>query len=773
MLLQNAHIDNNFLQNGDLEEKMSLGPFLQYLENNKSAHASGMLLPKFAKELIQSKMAVLGDLNDENLKEYQEVFEVIYHLAKGVPTETHMNWALGYPIPDRVFCGTEAFYELITDDFTRISPPVSHHFLELEFINKQLLLLILERFYDVPPLKNKDRYVKRDLAFNRYFELDLDFTFVKIKPIGKLPELDLHSLKGKDNIEFKDIEPIIQRFDLRNFLFEGFTILTFSDCQESYTSEQLQDLVNNISIYTGKNGLDKLNTILGDIMAFKGVKSSFYPILKLNDIPILSPDLAQNSILFHQDVFYSEEAQTGELLAYLDKPTVLAFGIADNLDSESSKLLERIKNTGLHSYVCFPLLQQGRLVAIMELYSYNGVQLNRKMLVQIRNYYGLLTQLANNILSAFKSELNDVILHQYTALQPAVEWKFNQVAAAYMGDVMDQIENPTLEKIVFPNVYPFYAAVDVKDSSLLRTKSYHNDIQLRVNYVKSLIARLQETHPSLLKKSFLDRFAEVEQWTNEYDLDNYLLDILAFFQEDIPAFLDSLSDLEKDFEQPLYACRQKLKYSYEDVHSSNGAFERSLQKINQLLKMEMDNFNQSVQAIIPSYFETFRTDGIEYDLYVGQSIAPRNDFKSSMLKKIRKEQIANIARIGQLADRMKQELPIPLETTQLIFIHPNPIDISFRDDERRFDVEGSYNIRYQIIKKRIDKVKILDSEERLVKPGYIAIVFNRNQVVRDLKSCLKEVAEMGFIESDIEEIRLEKLQGISDLKALRVKIKLD
>ncbi len=88
-------------------------------------------------------------------------------------------------------------------------------------------------------------------------------------------------------------------------------------------------------------------------------------------------------------------------------------------------------------------------------------------------------------------------------------------------------------------------------------------------------------------------------------------------------------------------------------------------------------------------------------------------------------------------------------------------------------MEGSYNIRYQIIKKRIDKVKILDSEERLVKPGYIAIVFNRNQVARDLKSCLKEVNDMGLIEAEIEEIRLEKLQGISDLKALRVKIKLD
>jgi hypothetical protein len=44
-----------------------------------------------------------------------------------------------------------------------------------------------------------------------------------------------------------------------------------------------------------------------------------------------------------------------------------------------------------------------------------------------------------------------------------------------------------------------------------------------------------------------------------------------------------------------------------------------------------------------------------------------------------------------------------LQTTQLILIHSQPISISFRKDERKFDVEGSYNIRYEVIKKRLIK----------------------------------------------------------------------
>ncbi|MDP4264214.1 MAG: hypothetical protein Q8941_16920 [Bacteroidota bacterium] len=59
------------------------------------------------------------------------------------------------------------------------------------------------------------------------------------------------------------------------------------------------------------------------------------------------------------------------------------------------------------------------------------------------------------------------------------------------------------------------------------------------------------------------------------------------------------------------------------------------------------------------------------------------------------------------------KVKVPLETTQLIFIYSNSIDISFRNNERRFDAEGGYNIGYHIIEKRMDAVNIKTSRERL------------------------------------------------------------
>ncbi len=770
MLIKTRRIDTNVLPAEGLKESLSLWPFLNHLQKILVEQDEGMLVPKIASGILMEKIKKLGDIKEDNLASFKELLESLYHLAKGVSKEKNQQWALGYPVPDKVFFGTQAFYSLIQADFQRVVPTKNNSFLDVEFVNKQLYLLILERFYGIHAIPSRLRYVKRSGKFNRYYELEIDYSYVEIQPKSELPKLNLTSLKNKDSLTYKDIEPILQSFDISQFSFTGFTICSFVDCHDAYVAEQLQGLINNISIYTGADGLNLLNDILGNIVNFEGVTSSFYPILKLNGIPVLSSDIAKDSMLLGDSVFYDKEIIQGGLMKYLDDPYILSFGIEEGVESRSSALKRSLQKTGLTSYICFPLIHNQGLVGIFELYTKDEARLNRNMLIQVRSFFALLAQLAYDIVLSFKNELNNVIHQKYTSLQSAVEWKFNQVAAEYLGEVIHLSPEPQQQKIVFNRVYPFYAAVDVKDSSLLRNKSYRVDILKRVNFIASLIDRMKERGVLSVDKTFVDRFDEVNNWANGTYLEQHLLDILSFFQEDVPTFLDKLEKAEPSIKASLAQCRTKLKYSYEDMNSSNESFERSLQKINQVVKAEMNLFNAHIQEIFPSYFETFRTDGVEYDLYVGQSISPRNTFKMGMLNQIRKEQIISIAKIGQATHQLKASLSIPLETTQLIFVHANAIDISFREDERRFDVEGSYNIRYQIIKKRIDKALILDTKERLVQPGHIAVVYSRSQIARDLRECLQEVSQMGLIEPNIEEVQIENLQGVSDLKAMRVKI---
>ena len=85
-------------------------------------------------------------------------------------------------------------------------------------------------------------------------------------------------------------------------------------------------------------------------------------------------------------------------------------------------------------------------------------------------------------------------------------------------------------------------------------------------------------------------------------------------------------------------------------------------------------------------------------------------YQKEHLQEMKRWQLNSMIKVVHLVHELRPDMAFPLQTTQLLFVHPQTIDITFRKDERRFDVEGAYNIRYHIIKKRIDKVYILDSE---------------------------------------------------------------
>jgi hypothetical protein len=93
-------------------------------------------------------------------------------------------------------------------------------------------------------------------------------------------------------------------------------------------------------------------------------------------------------------------------------------------------------------------------------------------------------------------------------------------------------------------------------------------------------------------------------------------------------------------------------------------------------------------------------------------------------------------------------------------------------DDKHFDVDGAYNIRYEIIKKRIDKAYINGTTERLTQKGKIAIVYTADKDKNEYLEYINYLHREGLIEDNIEDLTLGKLQGVQGLKALRVTVKI-
>ena len=356
-----------------------------------------------------------------------------------------------------------------------------------------------------------------------------------------------------------------------------------------------------------------------------------------------------------------------------------------------------------------------------------------------------------------------------------VEWKFKEEAWLYLKE-KEKDSSVDIGEISFEHVFPFYGAVDVKDSSITRSASFQKDIMDQLNMVDNTLHELKENHQfqqdkvleNLLQKNktFIRKAEEPLVAADEVKINEFLeVELASYFTQE---------------KEQMNGQAKALKFYMESVDPDTGhlnknrkAFEDSIGKVNETISMYLENEQGKIQQFHPHYFEKFRTDGVEYNIYMGQSFTPNKTFDHEELKYIRLWQLSIMAELTRITHRLKKAIPIPLQTTQLILIYNNPICISFRKDERRFDVEGAESIRYEILKKRIDKVKIKETQERLVKPGTIAIVYSHAREVEEYDNYFTILKNNNIIKEDVEWHDLDDVQSISGLKAIRLHVNLE
>jgi hypothetical protein len=163
---------------------------------------------------------------------------------------------------------------------------------------------------------------------------------------------------------------------------------------------------------------------------------------------------------------------------------------------------------------------------------------------------------------------------------------------------------------------------------------------------------------------------------------------------------------------------------------------------------------------------------VDYQIYVGASLKEDGAWDPIYLKNLRIWQLMVTCGAARRAHQLRDTLPLPLETTNLILVQHTPLSIRFRFDEKRFDVDGAYDIRYAIVKKRIDKALINGTTERVTQPGTIAIVYSQGSEAQEYRRYIDYLQSLGYLKPGIEDVELEELQGVHGLRALRVTVDL-
>jgi hypothetical protein len=334
--------------------------------------------------------------------------------------------------------------------------------------------------------------------------------------------------------------------------------------------------------------------------------------------------------------------------------------------------------------------------------------------------------------------------------------------------LQQQGQEPVLEPIFFKGVYPLYGAVDIRNSTMERNGALRRDMVIQFRLLTEALTSLQQAVSLQLVEKIMH---QTQKW--QAALTGALttadeLNLNSFLRDKVGDFLLHFREIRPDLASLMDPYIAAMDEETGEAFVNRRGLEESIQLINKTINEALEQTVSELQASYPSYFEKFRTDGVEYDIYIGQSIAPDRPFDLLYLRNLRLWQLASMTKIARGTHELLPQMRVPLLTTHLIFVHSSAIDISFRKDERRFDVEGGYNIRYQVVKKRIDKVRIRDTGERLTQPGKIAIIYFNEREAEEYEGYIRYLQEKGKLELGIERLELEELQGVSGLRALRV-----
>jgi hypothetical protein len=441
--------------------------------------------------------------------------------------------------------------------------------------------------------------------------------------------------------------------------------------------------------------------------------------------------------------------------------------------AKESKYWKKImENSHVKNMVFAPLKYDGNIIGIIELGASKIGQLSSNLLLQIQDIIPLFSIALQRNAEERENSVESIIKRQYTSIHPSVEWRFEEAATNYL-EKKERGLPAEVEPISFKDVYPLYGASDIRNSSNERSHAIQTDLLEHLNLTRSIMEQAIELNPLPILEEVYFKIIKNIQNIEDGLFSGDEMSVIDFLRNVIEPCFDNLEGLMSSEMSGIIAhYRSKIDPTLGVIYNKRREFENSLTKINEVISSYVEEEQEKAQKMFPHYFEKYKTDGVEYNIYIGQSMTKRK-FHKMFLKNLRLWQLLMMSEIARKAYQVKFTLPIELETTHLILVHSSSLSVRFRLDERQFDVDGAYNIRYEIVKKRIDKSLIKDTNERLTQPNKIAIVYSSSKDAEEYLEYFEFLKSKGEILDEVEDVELEPLQGVQGLRALRVSVNLE
>jgi len=723
---------------------------------------------------LESHPDLMQAMDDATLlTQESELVETLFSTIFPPSTTSNQGiYAIAFPFDARTVYTSPGFRQIFIKDNTgkisfsdfKTNIDIGHTSLGLAYD------LILNKFYGLKiPLTSTSVHPFTDEnGLTHYYEVNLNAQFVDVSPTDEnftLPE----NFSPQMSRNLDELQTI---FPLDHFRFEGLIVIEVTDVTQEQVIVEIKTTLLNINSFTDVTVYDELQQHVQSLIGIRNVQIGITPFFKMNDYHLYTEAMYRTSLLFKSQEVIEQREEIKRLCneVFEESNQPVLYEILNEASTLNRKLLRYYFEQGAKSLILCPLRSDnGTLIGMLEILSLKSGQLQFQHLARVQPAIQLFTLALEKSGEALEMEIDKTIKEHFTAIQTAVEWKFTEAAFSYLQH-RQVSELAKMPNITFEDVYPLYAAIDVRNSSTQRNHSIQMDLLEQLNKAKDLLQKAEKViHFPLLNETKF-RIEKYIGAISETMLSDDELVVYDFLQHDLDSTLRNLEHNRPELKKWIEDYFASLDPQRGVIYHHRKAYEDSITRINDVLDRFIDNEQHEAQEIYPHYFERYLTDGVEFNIYIGQSMSPRHPFNEMYVRNLKLWQLSMLAKAARITQALEKRLSLPLQTTQLVLAHSIPLTISFRRKERKFDVDGAYNIRYEIVKKRIDKVHIKDTDERLTQPGHIAIVYSQHKELEEYLAFVEYLQNEKLLGSKIEHLELEDTQGISGLKALRVDV---
>jgi hypothetical protein len=607
----------------------------------------------------------------------------------------------------------------------------------------------------------------------RYYRIMYNAEFMEILPTEHSPEItqdDVDQLLSRPN----DLDFWKQMIPPDSFQAKGFVIANMFDVTNEYAISAIKSkLIGGKETRQEENFFSELRETFRSFFKLEDLDIGFISYNKQRDqFEKIQGERFKSFILREQGLQTCDRALCEAAFEKLLRQKT--YFVVPDVEKYLSQCVgegfyEGLIEQGIGSAIFAPISDGGELLGVLELVSPRTNVLNG---VNATKLDDVMPYIAGAIVRSKIEEENlvdAIIQNKYTTIHPSVQWKFREEAKRYIRENR-QGHQTRFQEISFAEVYPLYGQVDIKKSSQARNEAVQRDLLIQLSGIRKVMDKAIEKLRLPIYEELIFRVDQYMKEVNEVLHTNSEQGIFNFVQQEIvPVFrhiksLDpELAELVGEYESGI----DPQTHSYYD-HRKN--YDQSVHEINQSLASLLDERQEDAQRMYPHYYERFKTDGVEHNMYVGDSISGDRPFDKLYLQNLRLWQLQVMVEMENAHYNLKPSLQVPLDVSSLIMVHNSSLGIRFRMDEKRFDVDGTYNARYEVIKKRIDKSYIKGTRERLTQPGKMVIVYSQKKDELEYLRYIAFLKSKGYFNNNVEIVELEALQGVSGLKAIRVEI---